>query len=78
MGKQGRRLDKYVDWALMALLSGIATYATNKVSAMSASIDTLNQNVAVVITKADDQGKAIDDLKERVRALETLRRMGRR
>lgn len=66
MGSQKNRFEKYVDWALMTLLSVIASYGSHLVGDMSKNLQELNQKVAVVLVKVADQDRRLIRLEKAV------------
>lgn len=66
MGKKESRFDKYVDWALRAMLTGIATYAATLGADMSHNLQDLNTKMAVLISTTSNQDTRLGRLEAAV------------
>ncbi len=66
------RLDfsRFVDWGFMAILSTLMTFAVDKISDLSTSINELNTKMEVVITSNAVRDERLSKVERKLEALE--------
>jgi hypothetical protein len=64
-------LQQMISWGFQALLLGVAAYAVSTMRSLKNSVDALNLNVAVLISKNEGHEKEFDRVNSRLDRLET-------
>lgn len=62
--------ENFIQWAFYSVISGVAIAAVSILRDMNKSIQLLNVNFAVLLTKSESQDKRIDKHDERIERLE--------
>jgi prefoldin subunit 5 len=60
----------FIDWALKAVLGGVAFHGVHVLSEMKKSIDSLNNKMAKLIERTEWHSKEIDRIEARILRLE--------
>jgi len=70
--EQAVKLLKIIDRVGMTIITLSISFGASEIKKMSENIATMNTNLAVVVTKNENQNKEISDLKERLVYLERI------